>query len=224
VSFAAALPYFPRGKAIVTGNPVRREFFEIQSKPRDPAKTSLLLFGGSQGSRAINEAMIAALPGLESVRERLEITHQTGPADFGKVHDAYADAGWNKAEVREYIDDMMRAFAINDLIVSRAGATTSAELMAAGKAAIMIPLPGQLEQTRNAEAMQTAGAARMILQTELNGARLAKEIIALVEAPEEITSIEAAARKMGRKDAAAVTVDLIEKVRGQTSEVRGPNK
>lgn len=212
VSFDAALPYFPGGKAIVTGNPVRREFFAMQPKPRDPAKTSLLLFGGSQGSRAINEAMIAALPGLVAVRERLHITHQTGPADFAKVRAGYANAGWNEAHVLEYIDDMMSAFAANDLIVSRAGATTSAELMAAGKAAIMIPLPGQLEQTRNAEAMQNAGAARMIPQSELNGERLAKEIVALVEAPEEITNIENAARRMGRKDAAAVTVDLIEKV------------
>src|SRR5438874_563973 len=77
VSFEAALPYF-RGKAVVTGNPVRREFFEIRPKPRDPAKVSLLLFGGSQGSRAINEVMIAALPHLESERERLNVTHQTG--------------------------------------------------------------------------------------------------------------------------------------------------
>ena len=212
VSFDAALPCFPRGKATVTGNPVRREFFEIQPKPRDPAKTSLLLFGGSQGSRAINEAMIAALPSLESVRERLRVTHQTGPADLAKVRDTYANAGWNEADVREYIDDMMSAFATSDLIVSRAGAATSAELMAAGKAAIMIPLPGQLEQTRNAEAMQSVGAARMIPQSELSGERLAKEIVALVEAPEEISSIEDAARKMGRKDAAAVTVDLIEGV------------
>jgi UDP-N-acetylglucosamine--N-acetylmuramyl-(pentapeptide) pyrophosphoryl-undecaprenol N-acetylglucosamine transferase len=209
VSFDAALPYFPRGKAIVTGNPVRREFFEIKAKPRDPAKTLLLLFGGSQGARAINEAMIAALPTLEPVRERLRITHQTGPADFAKVRNAYAGAGWKEADVREYIDDMMSAFATNDFVVSRAGAATSAELMAAGKAAIMIPLPGQLEQTRNAEAMQNAGAARMIPQTDLNGERLAKEIVRLVEAPEEITNMEDAARKMGRKDAAAATVDLI---------------
>src|SRR5207237_7596684 len=114
-SFEAALPCFPRGKATVTGNPVRREFFEIQPKPRDPAKTSLLLFGGSQGSRAINEAIIAALPSLESVRERLHITHQTGPADLAKVRDTYANAGWNEADVREYIDDMMSALAKSEV-------------------------------------------------------------------------------------------------------------
>ncbi len=210
VSFEAALPYFP-GKGVVTGNPVRREFFDIKPKPRDPQKVSLLLFGGSQGSRAINEAMLAALPNLHPHRERLLVTHQTGPADFAKVRDAYADDGWTNVSVREYIDDMMNAFAENDLIVSRAGATTSAELMAAGKAAIMVPLPGQLEQTRNAEAMQNAGAARMIPQSELSGERLAKEVVTLVEAPDEITRMEEAARKMGRRDAAAVTVDLIEK-------------
>ena len=219
LSFEAARPYF-RGKGVVTGNPVRREFFDIKPKQRDATKVSLLLFGGSQGSRAINEAMIAALSRLESHRERLQVTHQTGPADFAKVRDAYASNGWTDANVREYIDDMMNAFAANDLIVSRAGATTSAELMAAGKAAIMIPLPGQLEQARNAEAMQQAGGARMISQGDLTGERLAKEIIELVDAPEEITRMETASRKLARQDAAAATVDLIEEVRGRRSEVR----
>jgi UDP-N-acetylglucosamine--N-acetylmuramyl-(pentapeptide) pyrophosphoryl-undecaprenol N-acetylglucosamine transferase len=220
VSFEAALPYFP-GKGIVTGNPVRREFFDIKPKPRDPVGVSLLLFGGSQGSRAINNAMIAALPHLASHRERLRVTHQTGPADFSAVRDAYQANGWETAEVREYIDQMMDAFGSNDLIISRAGATTAAELMAAGKAAIMIPLPGQLEQQRNAEALQSAGGARMILQGELSGGRLAEEIITLVDAPEKISEMEAAARKLARKDAAMTTVDLIEKIRSQKSEVRG---
>jgi UDP-N-acetylglucosamine--N-acetylmuramyl-(pentapeptide) pyrophosphoryl-undecaprenol N-acetylglucosamine transferase len=223
VSFAAALPYFP-GKGVVTGNPVRREFFEIKAKPRDQAHVSLLLFGGSQGSRAINDAMIAALPYLDSYRDRLRITHQTGPNDFAKVRDAYAEQDWTQAEAREYINEMMAAFATHDLIISRAGATTSAELMAAGKAAIMIPLPGQLEQQRNAEAMRDAGGARMILQDELSGERLAQEIKSLVDAPETITAMENASRKLARADAAAAAADLIEKVRSQRSEVRDQNK
>ena len=211
VSFAAALPYFP-GKGVVTGNPVRREFFEIKPKGRSATHVSMLLFGGSQGSRAINDAMIAALPQLESYRDRLLVTHQTGPADFAKVRDAYAELGWTQANVREYIERMMEAFAAHDLIISRAGATTSAELMAAGKAAIMIPLPGQLEQRRNAEALRDAGGARMILQDELNGERLAREISSLIDAPEAITAMENASRKLAREDAAAAAVDLIEKV------------
>jgi UDP-N-acetylglucosamine--N-acetylmuramyl-(pentapeptide) pyrophosphoryl-undecaprenol N-acetylglucosamine transferase len=191
---------------------VRREFFEIKAKQRDPQKVSLLLFGGSQGSRAINEAMIAAVPYLKAERGRLRVTHQTGPADFDKVRAAYHEAGWSDPDVREYIDDMMSAFASNDLIISRAGATTSAELMAAGKAAIMIPLPGQLEQTRNAEALKNAGAARMIGQDELTGERLAKDILDLVAAPDEITRMEDAARKMARRDAAEAAVNLIGKL------------
>jgi UDP-N-acetylglucosamine--N-acetylmuramyl-(pentapeptide) pyrophosphoryl-undecaprenol N-acetylglucosamine transferase len=222
VSFAAALPYFP-GTGVVTGNPVRREFFEIKRKERSAAHVSILLFGGSQGSRAINDAMIAALPQLESYRDRLVVTHQTGPADFSKVRDAYAAHGWTQANVREYIERMMETFAAHDLIISRAGATTSAELMAAGKAAIMIPLPGQLEQRRNAEALRDAGGARMILQDELNGERLAHEISSLSDAPETITAMENASRKLAREDAAAAAVDLIEKVknRSQKSQVRG---
>src|SRR2546423_114442 len=223
VSFAAALPYFP-GKGVVTGNPVRREFFDIEPKQRDPRCVSVVLFGGSQGSRAINETMIAALPHLDSHRERLNVTHQTGPADFAKVRDAYAEQGWTEANVREYIDDMMNAFAANDLIVSRAGATTSAELMAAGKAAIMVPLPGQLEQRRNAEAMQSAGGARIILQDELTGERLAKEVVSLIDSPEKISEMETASRKSARADAAAATVELIEKIRSQKSGVRGQKK
>jgi UDP-N-acetylglucosamine--N-acetylmuramyl-(pentapeptide) pyrophosphoryl-undecaprenol N-acetylglucosamine transferase len=84
--------------------------------------------------------------------------------------------------------------------------------MAAGKAAIMIPLPGQLEQQRNAEALQAAGGAQMILQSQLSGESLAAAIISLVESPAKISEMEAAARKLARKDAAAATVDLIEKI------------
>src|SRR5215510_13921048 len=105
VSFTQSLPYF-RGKGVVTGNPVRREFFEIPTKQRE-AKFSLLVFGGSQGAHAINEAMMAALSDLALLRERLRVTHQTGVADFEQVQTAYAAAGWDEnADVRAYIDDI----------------------------------------------------------------------------------------------------------------------
>ncbi len=214
VSFEAASPYF-RGKAVVTGNPVRREFFDTPARQRDPARFSLLIFGGSQGARAVNLAMVAALPHLAAHRDVLRVTHQTGKLDFETVGEGYRAAGWTEAaDVREYIDDMVAAFAAADLIVSRAGATTSFELMAAGKAAVMVPLPGQLEQRRNAEVMQEAGAARMILQDDLTGERLAREIDALITDPERVTRMEQASRKLARGDAAAATVDLIEKLVG----------
>jgi UDP-N-acetylglucosamine--N-acetylmuramyl-(pentapeptide) pyrophosphoryl-undecaprenol N-acetylglucosamine transferase len=214
VTFEAALPFF-RGKGVVTGNPVRREFFDIPPKARDATRFSVLVFGGSQGARAINEAMVAALPNLEAERDRLRITHQTGEADFEKVQAAYMDAGWGEqSDVLRYIDNMVAQFAQADLIVCRAGATTSAELVAAGKASIMIPFPQAADdhQRKNAEALQAAGAARMILQHELTGQRLASEIAALVKAPDELTGMEAASRKLARGDAAAATVDLMEKL------------
>ncbi|MDQ3585328.1 MAG: undecaprenyldiphospho-muramoylpentapeptide beta-N-acetylglucosaminyltransferase [Acidobacteriota bacterium] len=212
ISFDATLPYFP-GKGVVTGNPVRREFFDIPAKRRDPARFSLLLFGGSQGARAVSNAMIDALPHLAAHREQLFITHQTGQLDFERIRDAYTQAGWSdRADVREYIDDMVSAFESADVIISRAGATTSFELMAAGRTAIMIPLPGQQEQQRNAEVLQEAGAARMILQTNLTGETLANEIKTLLDHSEEITKREQAARQLAKPDAAAKTVALIEKL------------
>lgn len=212
VTFEAALPYF-NGKGVVTGNPIRREFFDIPPKARDATRFSVLVFGGSQGARAINEAMVEALPGLETERAQLHLKHQTGEADFEKVQAGYRDAGWSEqADVRRYIDDMVAEFAAADLIICRAGATTSAELVAAGKAAIMIPFPQAADdhQRKNAEALEATGAARMILQQELTGQRLAQEIAALVHAPEELTKMEAASRKLARGDAAAATVDLME--------------
>jgi UDP-N-acetylglucosamine--N-acetylmuramyl-(pentapeptide) pyrophosphoryl-undecaprenol N-acetylglucosamine transferase len=216
VSFEAALPFF-RGKGVVTGNPVRREFFEISPRQREGPLFSLLVFGGSQGARAINDAMIAALPKMEGMRNRLRITHQTGEADFEKTRTAYADAGWSEqADVRRYIDDMVTAFAESDLVICRAGATTTAELIAAGKASIMVPFPFAADdhQRKNAEALEAKGAARMILQQNLSGEKLASEIESFVTNPDRLTAMEQAGRALARGDAAAATVDLIEDMVG----------
>ena len=214
VSFEQALPFF-RGKGVVTGNPVRREFFEIPLKQREPGRFSLLVFGGSQGARALNEGMVAALPSLESLKSTLRIKHQTGPADFDKVKKAYVDAGWNEqADVRSYIDNMMADFAAADLVICRAGATTTAELIAAGKASIMIPFPFAADdhQRKNAEALEAAGASRMILQKDLSGERLTEEIRVFAESPERINQMEEASRKLAHGDAASAAVDMIEEL------------
>ncbi|HET6976542.1 MAG TPA: undecaprenyldiphospho-muramoylpentapeptide beta-N-acetylglucosaminyltransferase [Pyrinomonadaceae bacterium] len=214
VSFEQALPYF-RGKAKVTGNPVRREFFEIPRKQREPGKFSLLVFGGSQGARAINEAMVAALPQLKSIPVDLRIKHQTGPADFEKVNVAYAAASWSeRADVRTYIDNIVADFAGADLVLCRAGATTTAELIAAGKASIMVPFPYAADdhQRKNAEALQAAGAARMILQQDLSAARLASEIEKLATMQTDLDRMEDASRKLAHGDAAVAAVDMIEEL------------
>ncbi len=214
VSFEKSLIFF-RGKGVVTGNPVRREFFEIPARERRAGRFSVLVFGGSQGALAINEAMVAALPQLESLRGALRITHQTGEADFDPVRAAYVDAGWaEKADVRRYIDDIVVSFGDADLVICRAGATTTSELIAAGKAAIMVPFPLAADdhQRKNAEALEAEGAARMILQQDLSGVRLAQEIERLVQSPGEIRKMEEASRKLARGDAAAAAVDLIEEL------------
>jgi UDP-N-acetylglucosamine--N-acetylmuramyl-(pentapeptide) pyrophosphoryl-undecaprenol N-acetylglucosamine transferase len=217
VSFEAALPIF-RGKGVVTGNPVRREFFEIEQKQRDPAQLSVLIFGGSQGAHAINEAMVQSLPLLGEVKARLRVTHQTGEADYDKVAAGYAKASWSEqASVRKYIDDMVVAFRTADLVISRAGATTTAELIAAGKASLMIPFPFAADdhQRKNAEALQAAGGGKMILQQDLSPQRLAAEIETLVREPEKVTAMEQAARALGRGDAAAKVADLVEGMVGR---------
>lgn len=211
LTFPEALRFFGE-KGVVTGNPVRREFFDIELKSRENNGFCLLIFGGSQGARAINNAVIEALPLLENYKNKLKITHQTGEADFEKIKKGYVENGFQAADVRPYIKDMMNEFARADLIICRAGATTCAELAAAGRASIMIPLPTAADdhQRKNAEALQTAGAARMILQKDLTGANLARKIIELIEKPEMITEMETSAKKLAKRDAAEVTVNLIE--------------
>src|SRR5215213_3571802 len=210
LTFDEALPFFGK-KGVVTGNPVRKEFFEIEPKPRGE-RINLLIFGGSQGARAINNAMGEALAHLPGAK--LRITHQTGESDFEKIKEVYSRSE-KEADVRAFISNMVDEFAKADLVICRAGATTCAELSAAGKAAIMVPLPTAADehQRKNAEALQTAGAARMILQKDLTGESLANEILDLINSPAKISAMETATKKLARKDAAEVTVDLIESLK-----------
>jgi UDP-N-acetylglucosamine--N-acetylmuramyl-(pentapeptide) pyrophosphoryl-undecaprenol N-acetylglucosamine transferase len=213
LAFEEALPFFGK-KGVVTGNPVRHEFFEVPRKMRSDV-FHILIFGGSQGARAINQAMAAALPELTKYDGRLTITHQTGEADLDAVREAYSASKFANADVRPFIAGMAEEFGKADVIVCRAGATTCAELAAAGKAAVMVPLPTAADdhQRKNAEALVQAGAARMILQSELTGDRLASELEELMNAPEVIDEMERAARSLGREDAAARTADLIEELK-----------
>jgi UDP-N-acetylglucosamine--N-acetylmuramyl-(pentapeptide) pyrophosphoryl-undecaprenol N-acetylglucosamine transferase len=213
LTFDVSLPFFGK-KGVVTGNPVRHEFFDVPAKASGD-KFHILIFGGSQGAQAINNAMTEALGSLERFDERLTITHQTGESDFERIRDAYAASKIANADVRPFISDMSAEFGRADLIISRAGATTCAELAAAGKASIMIPLPTAADdhQRKNAEALEANGAAKMILQSELSGESLASEIGRLIENPDAISKMEIAARAMGREDAAEKTADLIEELK-----------
>ena len=196
---------------------MRREFFEIPARERRPGRFSILVFGGSQGAHAINEAMIAALPFLKNLKDELRLTHQTGEADFAKVNARYAESIWREhATVRKYIDNMVEAFAEVDLVICRAGATTTAELnrRRQGVGNDSFPLAADDHQRKNAEALEAAGAGKMILQQDLSGERLAQEITTLVHEPEKISTMEQAARKLARGDAAAAVVEMVEKLVG----------
>ncbi len=213
LSFDESLKFFGK-KGVVTGNPVRREFFEVPRKLRSDL-FHVLIFGGSQGARAINIAMADALSHLAGFEGKLSITHQTGEADLEKIKTVYAESKFAHADVRPFISDMFTEFAKADLVICRAGATTCAELSASGKASIMIPLPTAADdhQRKNAEALERVGAAKMILQSDLSGKSLAAEISRRIESPDAITAMEIAAKEMGREDAAEKTVDLIEELK-----------
>jgi UDP-N-acetylglucosamine--N-acetylmuramyl-(pentapeptide) pyrophosphoryl-undecaprenol N-acetylglucosamine transferase len=214
VSFEETRMFFGE-KAEITGNPIRAEFFEVESKElkRDDETVHLLVTGGSQGARAINEAMIGSLPLLADASDRLTITHQTGENDFYRVRDAYEASGLN-AEVKPFIEKMAAEFSRADLVICRAGATTVAELSAAGKPAIMVPFPFAADdhQRKNAEAIERAGAGRMILQAELTPERLAKELLWLVRDPQQLFRMAEANRRLAHPDAARRVVDLATRI------------
>ncbi len=213
LTFPEALHFFGK-KGVVTGNPVRNEFFDVPAKEPDQ-DFHILIFGGSQGARAINKAMVEALPHLSGYEGKLTITHQTGESDFEEIRKSYADSGFAASDVRPFISDIFVEFGKSDLIICRAGATTCAEVSAAGKAAIMVPLPTAADdhQRKNAEAMEKAGAAKMIIQTDLSGEVLAGEIKTFIDAPGELTQMQSAAKNLGRPNAASDTVDIIEELK-----------
>lgn len=209
VAFDEAAVHFPARKTFNVGNPIRKALFENFLRPQSRHDAlRVLVFGGSQGARAINHAAVDAFALLRDL-EGVEILHQTGTADEEPTRRAYADAGIS-ADVRPFIDDMSAAYAWSDLVVCRAGATTVAELTVCKKASILIPYPHAANdhQTLNARALETRGAARMIPQSELTPERLAGEIRELLEDPEARRTMERAAGLLGRPEAAKEIADL----------------
>jgi len=213
VTFESTQAFFG-AKAFVSGNPVRPEFFHAAGPNQESARddttsvTRVLVFGGSQGAHAINVAMVEAAPQLAAGRPPVRLTHQTGERDVEMVRTAYRQAGI-QGEVEPFLYDMGRRLADADLIVCRAGATTLAEITAAGKAAILIPLPTATDdhQRKNAESLVEAGAAELLLQREASGEALASRVQALAADPARRERIANAARALAKPDAAKVIVD-----------------
>jgi len=215
VSFAAVTDprtssYFGN-RAIVTGNPIRPQFKAIGRKVHKPPY-EILVFGGSQGAQAINKAIRESLPLLAEWKTRLRFTHQTGEAQLKETREAYAAGGFT-ADVQPFFNEFHQRYAAADLIVSRSGATTVAEIKAAGRAAILIPFPFAADdhQTRNAEAMVQEGAAIMIRNAELTGDKLAATIQGLLSDIPRLEKMEDSARRAAVLDAEQRIVDLAER-------------
>jgi len=203
-TYVESAAFFPTGKAVHTGNPVRQL---VCSQRPAPDRFTLFAFGGSQGAHSVNAAMLDAAPILLRQLPGLRILHQTGGADAQWARQRYAAVGV-EAEVREFVQDMGDAYGCADLVVCRAGATTLAELTTLGKPSILIPYPFAADdhQRRNAEILVTQGAAKMILNAELNGERLAAAVLGLARERGRLVAMSVQARTCAVADATARVV------------------
>jgi len=197
VHFEATKRHFRNAR--VTGVPVRQEFFTIPKRTFSPPG-SLLVFGGSQGARVLNQNMIDAIPQWKELG--IQIRHQTGERDFEKVDTAYKLAGF-PAQVSRFIDDMPSAFAHADLVLCRSGASTVGEITAAGKPAIFVPFPFAADdhQFKNAEALENAGAARLIPESQMTHQRLSGVVAQLLNNPATLTEMSGKARALSHPNA-----------------------
>jgi len=209
-AFPEAGRHFPKRKVQKLGNPIRRALLDNFLKNTVPhERFNLLVFGGSQGAHVLNKTMIEAVPFLDSVRDKLFILHQTGEKDVDTVREGYAQASAH-AEVVDFIRDMSGAYAQADAVVCRAGATTLAELTVAKRAAVLVPFAAAADnhQEINARSLVDSGAAVMVLEKDLSGERLAKEIFALMN-PERRKQMEKAAGLLGHPEAAKELADVL---------------
>lgn len=208
VSFSETIRRFPREKALVTGNPVRRSFIERTQGKEGKERFTVLIFGGSQGASAINAAVIESMTHLRNIQEPARIIHQTGLREMEHVTAAYQSYEID-ARVVPFINDMASAYDEADLLICRAGATTIAEVTVSGKPAIFIPFPHAVgdHQRLNAQVLVDAGAAEMILEKDLNGKTLAGMIQRLIGDRDKLAKMAEHARALGTTNAAGHIVD-----------------
>jgi UDP-N-acetylglucosamine--N-acetylmuramyl-(pentapeptide) pyrophosphoryl-undecaprenol N-acetylglucosamine transferase len=219
VSFADTVRFFPARRVWVTGNPVRADI-----RPGDPGSArrrfglapdafTVLVFGGSQGARRLNRAILEALPELARERGDLQFVHATGAHDLGDVRGGYEASGV-PARVESFIEDMALAYQAVDFVVCRAGAGTIFELAAVGKPALLVPFPfaANDHQRLNAEAAVQAGAAWILPDQHCDGRRIAASVRAAREKPDQLAEMGRRARTLARTDAAERIVDLLERI------------
>ena len=209
VHFEETCQYFPHCR--VTGVPVREAFFDIPAKAG--GVPTLLVFGGSQGARAINQAMMESLAGLRAKIPSIHIIHQTGQRDYDRVLAAYQQSGIS-GEVHKFIDDMPATFGRADLLVCRSGASTVGEITAAGKPAIFVPFPAAADdhQNVNARALERVGAAVVVEESNLGAAYLVDTIAALIGDPRRLHGMSSEARSLAHPKAVEEIAEMVGKL------------
>jgi UDP-N-acetylglucosamine--N-acetylmuramyl-(pentapeptide) pyrophosphoryl-undecaprenol N-acetylglucosamine transferase len=210
VHFEETCEYFRNCK--VTGVPVREAFFQIAAKKPGGTPT-LLVFGGSQGAHAINQAMMESLPGLRAKIPAIHVIHQTGERDYAAVQAAYQQVGIS-GEVHKFIDDMPATFGRADLLVCRSGASSVGEITAAGKPAIFVPFPRAADdhQNKNARALESAGAAVVVEETKLEAAYLVETIATLFNDPARLRAMSAAAKSLAHPKAVEEITEMVNRL------------
>lgn len=202
VNFRESMKYFHNAQ--ITGVPVRAEFFKLEPRAAG-GPPHLLVFGGSQGARILNTRMPQIAASLLAAVPGLTILHQAGARHVDATVAAYQASGADpdRWQVHAFLDDMPRRYEAADLILSRSGATTVAELCAAGKASLLVPFPLAADdhQRKNAEAMVRSGAARMLVENELTPERLQADLMQLLANRTELEQMSRNAKKLAMPDA-----------------------
>jgi len=208
VAFAGSLPYF-KGKGTLIGNPVREEFYSQMPKERN-SRLSILVFGGSQGSHFLNQSLVSSLPYLKVRKDQLRIFHQTGKQDLKWVKENYEVSGFKDVVVEPFFFDMPRYFQESDIVISRAGATTIAELIAAQKASLLVPFSKATDnhQVLNAQELERIQAAEVILEEEFNPEYFASKILDFAEDRGKIRAMEKNLEALKKEDVAEKIASL----------------
>lgn len=215
IAYQESIAFFPKAKTFLTGNPVRKQILKgnIESAYRlfslEKDLFTIFVFGGSLGAKSINMAVVSALNDLYDLKDKIQFLHQTGMADYENIRQAYRKLGF-RGTITPFIYQMGEAYAVADIVISRAGATTLAELTALGKPAILIPYPYAAghHQELNARKLFEIGAARMILNSELKGESLAQNVRELYMNEKMRAEMQKNSRAIGRPEACVKVVDI----------------
>ncbi|UCG79202.1 MAG: undecaprenyldiphospho-muramoylpentapeptide beta-N-acetylglucosaminyltransferase [Nitrospirota bacterium] len=222
VTYQESISYFPKGKTHLTGNPVREKVLRgsrtsaLKLFGLDKSKFTVFIFGGSLGASSINKAVVESLQYLLDIRADIQFLHQTGEKDYEYVRNAYRSFGY-KGMISPFIYQMAEAYAVSDIIISRAGATTLAEITSIGKASILVPYPyaAANHQELNARKLQQMKAAFMVLDRDLNGRKLAALVKELYTSEQLRTEIQQNCRSLGQPQAANKIYGLAVSIAGR---------